>query len=94
MSKAHCIIVWSYYHELLTKKSSILAGTHFGIFRYFSNKREVSTKKYLVTEIICFKVDFIEKFAFVPYLWGNYLLFLYVHILELFRVLGYSSYVI
>lgn len=59
-----------------------------------SQTKEVTTKKYLVTEIICFKVDFIEKFAFVPYLWENYLLFQHGHILELFRVLGYSSYVI
>ena len=44
LSVAHNIIVWFYYHLLLTKNSFILTKTYFGIFGYFSNKERLLQK--------------------------------------------------
>ena len=44
LSLVHCIIVWFYYHLLLTKNYFILSKTYFYIFGYSSKKREAFEK--------------------------------------------------
>ena len=93
LSLLHCIIVWFYYHLLLTKNYFILSKIYFYIFRYSSKKREAFEKNgnsrnfFLRCTLTSIRFQDLKKlFNFLERLWVS-LIFVHNHNAEFFCVL-------